>query len=269
MEALTDAQFAERLQAARDELEAAYADATTRPSSIRLSNEETLKNAMGRTLSFSDRVKAWGAANPEKAKRIADASTALDTLKPEEERRRKKAEDRKWALSTLDDVPRIRDLVAMGLDDTKAWDAMREWGRAPSWCLLLLGGVGSGKSTAAGAYAVNWATDYRRRPLWVRAVEASRMSGFGADAEARFGVWREASLLVVDDLGTELMTPTWQQALDDVMDFRYQHSLRTILPSNLTADEFKKRYGERISDRIRHEGTVRVIDTKSMRRGGK
>ena len=260
MEAMSDEAFAVHAKKLRDEQEAAYRAADDRPTS-------GFEGGAAAFLRRSDDIKKWSLANPEKQRRIDLANAAVDAIKAEEERRRKKLEKQRWALSTLDEVPRIKALVAAGgLDKTKAVDAITDWSRANSWCLLLLGGVGSGKSTAAAEYAVEFAVHCDAKPLWVRAVEASRMSAFGEQAEARFSAWRRAALLIIDDLGTEMMTATWQQALDDVMDFRYQHALPTILPSNLTAEEFKARYGERISDRIRHDGTVRSIDTKSMRR---
>ena len=186
-------------------------------------------------------------------------------LDAEDSRRARRRERHEFALSSLDAVPRIRDTVTKGLKDTPAHDAVREWAKSPSWCLLLLGGVGCGKSTACGAHVFEVAKTEHEAPIWARAVEASRMSAFGEDAERRFRLWREAELLVLDDLGTELMTATWQQALDDILDFRYQHSLRTMMPTNLSAEEFKKRYGERIADRIRHEGTIRELAGPSMR----
>lgn len=209
---------------------------------------------------------AWDASNPGVADAAGAAQDYAEALRVEHEKRATHREREEWIYSTLDDAPRIRAVVQKGLDDSPAHDAVRDWARGKSWCLLLLGGVGCGKSTACGHFAIEVARKEERRPVWARAVEASRMSAFGDDAEQRFAKWREANLLVLDDLGTELMTPTWQQALDDILDYRYQHSLRTLLPTNLSAEEFKKRYGERIADRIRHEGTIRQLAGESMRR---
>lgn len=224
-------------------------------------------------------AEAWDLAHPG----VQKSAVALEQLRADidAELMRRDREDAvtHYAESALEDSPRVLKAVQAGMQDTPAWDAVREWGKLDnSWCLLLLGGVGCGKSTATGAWLIDfvrarmqkWVGDRVRgesvKPVWVRAVEASRHSGFGIDTEKRLALWRSTWLLVIDDMGTELMTPTWQQVLDDVLDYRYQQQALTILPSNLSADEFKARYGARITDRIRHDGTVRTLDAKSMRK---
>ena len=219
------------------------------------------------------RQTAWDAQNPGLVLRwhgIAAKEQALEKLRGEAFELQAKRETRERALKVLEDSPRIKARVEAGLDETESTAVFEEWEASPRlWCLLLMGGVGCGKSTAAGDHAYRQALQVAgwvsEMPIWVRAVEASRLSGFGEDAEARFKAWRSCSLLVIDDMGTEMLTPTWQQALDDILDYRYQHSLRTVLPSNLTAVEFKARYGARISDRIREEGMIREVAGKSMR----
>ena len=268
MQNLTDTEVSETLAKLDAEVEGALAACDGRPrvegDYLRRSMYDPQAKA-----NLAKRQADWDAANPEAAARRVAALALEDqrtALREERQRRERKHEANTRALSSLDDVPRIRALVLKGLDNTEAHDVVRDWARAPSWCLLLLGGVGCGKSTAAGDYAYRQGLDWQPLPIWARAVEASRMSAFGDTAEARFEAWRTCKLLVLDDLGTELVTPTWQQALDDVLDYRYQHSARTILPTNLSSEEFKKRYGERISDRIREGGTVRELAGKSMRR---
>lgn len=65
-------------------------------------------------------------------------------------------------------------------------------------------------------------------------------------------------LLGVDDMGTEFIRDSDQSwglsVWDDFIDFRYRNSMPTIITTNLTADEFVRRYGERITDRIREWG---------------
>lgn len=256
---LNEAEFSAERERYSKDLEVAAAATQGRPSLV-----------FGRSLALAPKISAaqeqWDAEHPGAWERYREVCERGDLLRDELDRRRVRAERDRRAMSVLDEVPRLRDVVVKGLSDTAARDAVADWARGRSWCLLLLGGVGCGKSTAAAGYAVWLARENNRMPVWVRAVRASRMSGFGAETEQCIESWRNTILLVIDDLGAELMTPTWQQMLEDVLDFRYQHSLLTILPSNLSADEFKARYGERIADRIRHDGTVRTLDAKSMRR---
>lgn len=268
-------------EALKAEQESMRALAVTRPT---VSVANLIRQSPAAIEAYRAKVKvdaeAWDAAHPGVFARWEEVANLIEANDRAYREKREAEALTAYVLSPLDEVPRIKASVVTGLEDTQSWDIVREWGKAgrdKSWCLLLLGGVGSGKSTAAGAFVVEFGRELAKhkhfgpnmdawRPRWVRAVEASRMSSFGAEAEARFREWRECALLVIDDMGTELMTPTWQQALDDVLDYRYQHSLQTLMPSNLTADEFKARYGARISDRIREDGMVRTVDTKSMRR---
>lgn len=218
----------------------------------------------------------WDRQHPAEAERWVSVQTQFDRLEEidrELDRLTTAARHYAHAIRALEAVPRVRAAVEAGLDETEATRALRDWDSKPAlWCCLVIGGVGAGKSTAAGAHVVNAGVlaaergEYNRRPVWVRAVEAARLSGFGGEAEERFDVWRRAPLLVLDDLGTEMITPVWQQTLDDVLDHRYQHSLRTIITSNLKADDFKTRYGERIADRIRQDGMVRELSAGSLRR---
>lgn len=268
MQTLSDVEVSDELSRLDAEIEQALTDCASRPRIDGHYLRHALYDPKAKE-SLAKSQEEWDAANPESAARLAAARAnddRRDALREETKRRQTKREANERALSALDDVPRIRALVVKGLTNTEAHDAVRDWARSSSWCLLMLGGVGCGKSTAAGDYTYRQGMDWAPLPIWARAVEASRMSAFGETAEARFASWRLCSLLVLDDLGTELVTPTWQQALDDILDFRYQHSARTILPTNLTAEEFKKRYGDRISDRIREGGTVKELSGKSMRR---
>lgn len=259
LKAMSEDEFEAAHRKACEEATAAYAAESERPRwSFSVNGTTALVAAQAK----------WDAENPGLRKATEEADARREAVRDESERRRVV----RWAEARIDAVlgttPRILALIRSGPKDTPATDAVKEWARVGSWCLLLLGGVGCGKSTAAAAHAVEFtkSNPKSKLPIWARAVEASRMSAFGDSAEDRFASWREAPLLVMDDLGTELMTATWQQALDDVLDWRYQHSLPTVLPSNLSAEEFKKRYGDRISDRIREDGTVRQLDAKSMRR---
>lgn len=171
-------------------------------------------------------------------------------------------------------APRAASVLEAQPRDTAAVKALTAFQSNPkAWGLLLLGGVGAGKSTAAAKALFDYATAQARQQAelwtgtheWVRVADAARASGFGDDAEKRIRRWRKAGLLVIDDLGVEMTTAPWLQALDDVLDSRYEHCRRTVITSNLSADAFKLRYGARAADRFRANGMVVVLDDKSMR----
>ena len=57
-------------------------------------------------------------------------------------------------------------------------------------------------------------------------------------------------LCVLDDLGAEFSTQFTSSALYNIINSRITASLPTIISTNLSMDEFEKRYGERIFSRI-------------------
>ncbi len=149
--------------------------------------------------------------------------------------------------------------------DTTALKAVREWWASDSWALLLLGSTGSGKTFAAG-WAMNELCKKTSNGVWLSCVDASLSPIYGDDASRALKSWRYAQLLVFDDLGTEHQSGPWQSVFFQVMDWRYSDMRRTIVTTNLSADELKARYSERFADRIREGGWVRSCGGASLRR---
>jgi DNA replication protein DnaC len=268
----------EKMHALRAEVKAMTKD---RPQVAWTALVARLKAGLGRDRAgdeFTAQEEAWNAAHPEviaKERELEDLRKALEPYQAQFKQEHDRAEEAREAkelhisaLRVLDDVPRVRSVIeSEKIERTEAVDAVDDFTAKPSlWCLLLLGGVGAGKSTAAGKAAVDARRSRRASVQWLRPAIESLNPAFGDEARGKVNSWRGCGLLVVDDIGTEMMTPTWQQCLDDVFDHRYQHSLRTIITSNLGGEEFKKRYGERIADRIREDGMVVTLANKSLRR---
>ena len=63
----------------------------------------------------------------------------------------------------------------------------------------------------------------------------------------------QSKLMVIDDLGIEYLDKNgnFLQRLDELLDERYSNFRKTIITTNLNADAFKDRYGERVADRMR------------------
>lgn len=172
--------------------------------------------------------------------------------------------------------------MALEHDRTPAMQCARDWWETaqPTAFLLLLGGVGSGKSVA-GAWVTFMACNgmYMRNPnvdsrllrgegMFIRAAEVSRstMSDYESADRELFEELCDAKLLVLDDLGAERSWDGWLSRLDELLDRRYGDRRRTVITSNLDAAAFKLRYGARIADRIRHDGTVVSAGRDSLRR---
>lgn len=124
--------------------------------------------------------------------------------------------------------------------------------------MLLYGGVGTGKSTAAAWLA--WERG-GHEPVWIRASELERRGRYDHPFQSWiFG----ASMLVVDDLGIETLDGKgyFCSLLDELVD-TYHADMRTlVLTSNLRAQratpedvpQFRERYGERVWSRLQGSG---------------
>lgn len=125
--------------------------------------------------------------------------------------------------------------------------------------VCLSGNPGCGKTTAAGS-----ALFRARQGLFVKAARLSRWQRYD---DSEMNKLLRAHVLVIDDLGTEFQDEkgNFMAILDEVIDVRYDHQRKTILTTNLDAEAFKARYGERIADRIRECGKFVSLDGKSMR----
>jgi DNA replication protein DnaC len=104
-----------------------------------------------------------------------------------------------------------------------------------------------------------------RAPMFMTAARLSRLSKF--DDEMMGRVLR-AVRLVIDDLAVEYADEKgfFRSLLDEVINERYGNRLPTLITTNLAADLFKERCGERITDRVREAGRFVSLDNPSLRR---
>ena len=63
-------------------------------------------------------------------------------------------------------------------------------------------------------------------------------------------------LLIIDDLGTEVNNQFTTSVLYNLINTRLNKRQSTIINTNLTQDEFRKRYWDRITSRVLGEYTV-------------
>lgn len=126
--------------------------------------------------------------------------------------------------------------------------------------LVLSGRPGCGKTVAASVVCMEFVKN-GGLAQFIRATEFGRLGVFGEDG-ARVELLRDIGLMVVDDLGTEQATPSWTHNFNDVLDYRYQDGLKTILTTNLTPEQFVSRYGERAMRRIFQSGRYFVVPGK-------
>lgn len=130
-------------------------------------------------------------------------------------------------------------------------------------CLVLLGGTGAGKTVAA-LHAM-------RKVEWSRFVRAPELGAHVRPTidERRIGQRemdpRRMSLLVLDDLGAEQLTPRFAEALFLTIDARQDVRRRTIITSNLGKEDFRPRYDSRVVDRLNSIARVISLGGQSRR----
>jgi DNA replication protein DnaC len=170
------------------------------------------------------------------------------------------------------------------LSETPALVAAREFVSEHRNFLLLLGGVGTGKSLAACWTLLSQRRQKTRDPVtgqdlpvpgeidfglikFTRASEIARLSVF--DDRDTWDDLRTVHFLVVDDLGVEAETPLWTERVGELVDVRYGEELPTVITSNLDAAAFRARYGARIASRVNSDGIVANCGAGDRRAAGK
>src|SRR6185503_21067088 len=88
---------------------------------------------------------------------------------------------------------------------------------------------------------------------WRQCSDVAKMSNYGPDA-AELATLKRVRLLVLDEVGAEHLTDSARALLSELLNARYEGSLRTVLTANLDEKTLETRLGKRIFDRIRHGG---------------
>ncbi|MCL2030575.1 MAG: ATP-binding protein [Oscillospiraceae bacterium] len=123
--------------------------------------------------------------------------------------------------------------------------------------LLISGGVGTGK-TFLSACMLGAVTE---RAFWAEYVTAIRYLQW-AEAEQfgrvypdgrGFRRFARCDLLVLDDLGTEYLSPFAQTAYYDLINTRLQQRRCTVITTNLTGEGLQERYLPQTASRLRGE----------------
>lgn len=164
-------------------------------------------------------------------------------------------------------------IVDDALQDTPAVARARQFLDGPPGTLVISGGVGSGKTVAA-SWAVSQRPSSRSlRPggewpveLWPMFLDVGRLlrlPRYGQEANEAFRPLEECALLAIDDVGNEVGDIVG--TLDALVVARHAGKLRTILTTNTKVDEFRRRYGERVYDRIKGAGAYCELADPSRR----
>ena len=118
--------------------------------------------------------------------------------------------------------------------------------------LYLMGSTGLGKthltfSIAKEAVAKGYSVIYCTAQSMISDLEKEH---FNHDTISIGENYRNSQLLIIDDLGTEFLSPVAQSVLYNIINTRVLKHLPTIINSNLTATQIEERYGQRLISRI-------------------
>ncbi len=127
--------------------------------------------------------------------------------------------------------------------------------------LLLQGGTGLGKTYLSACIArvvsgKGYSVCYDSASAALEAFERQKFSRDAAEAEAagaRVRRMLDCDLMILDDLGTEMVTPMSVSALYSLLNTRLVNGRRLIISTNCTDEELAKKYTPQICSRIRGE----------------
>jgi DNA replication protein DnaC len=147
-------------------------------------------------------------------------------------------------------------IVAADLGDTLALEAVKHWSDSRTPALVLLGGVGVGKSVAAG-----WAIgEYGGHAI----TAAGCAKLFGSSWSTHVARWDEllnAPLIVVEELGQE-DPEKGRPAFFELMNERQRMSRRTLFLGNLSTQQARSRFDARTLSRL--DRIARFLQLKSQ-----
>jgi len=158
------------------------------------------------------------------------------------------------------DVPGVR----------RAYLRAVEYAKRPQGWLVLFGNYGAGKTHLAAAIA-NEALHRHYHVLFTIVPDLldHLRSTFGPSSEVeyddRFETIREVPLLILDDLGTENATPWAREKLFQIINYRYNDALPTVITSNRKPEDIDPRIFSRMSDRALCEEII-LIEAGDYRR---
>lgn len=169
-------------------------------------------------------------------------------------------------------------VVGDGAQATSALRAARAWWKSDKVLLLLVGAPGTGKTCAVGELLARVRLDYVHPDLgrtwcWPTTtaesaayVLAGDLAGdvFAEDMGKRRDRLQRVRLLVVDELGAEVMSSPWQSLLQNILVNRHAAGLKTALVSNMGGQAFRQRYGAVVFRRLNEDGTTVSLGTETL-----
>ena len=145
--------------------------------------------------------------------------------------------------------------------------------------LHLQGGTGLGKTYLAACIArvvadKGFSVCYESASAaldYYETAKFSRDTQEGDAAAVRVRRMQDCDLMILDDLGTEMITPMSQSALYTLINTRLVNGKKTIISTNLSREQLQKKYTPQICSRIAGEFTALPFvgrDIRLIKKGG-
>ena len=134
-----------------------------------------------------------------------------------------------------------------------ACKAAREFAAEPKGWLILVGPSGGGKTHLAAAIA-NERLSRNEPVFYVTTPDLLHhlRSAFSPDSEMAYDEFfdqvRNAPLLILDDLGAQSSTPWAREKLDQLLTYRFNSELPTVIVAIIPVDQLDDRLRSRVSD---------------------
>ena len=150
----------------------------------------------------------------------------------------------------------------------KAFKASQQFAEKPRGWLVLSGTYGTGKTHLAAAIG-NYRSAYGENPIFIVVPDLldHLRSTFNPNSNISydhlFEEIRTASLLILDDLGTQNSSPWAKEKLFQLLNYRYEARLPTVITTTCSLDEIDPRIRSRMVDSRRCE--IYAILTPSYR----
>lgn len=136
----------------------------------------------------------------------------------------------------------------------EALSAARDYAKDPHGWLLLMGNFGCGKTHLAAAIANEAMQKKKMKVLFANAPDLldHLRATYGPTSEVGydklFEAVRTVPLLIIDDLGTENATAWAREKLYQIINYRYNFQLPTVITTNHDLDDMDGRIRSRICD---------------------
>ena len=136
--------------------------------------------------------------------------------------------------------------------------------------LLMMGGTGLGKthlSTAIARRVIErgYEVRYESAQNVIAAYEHDRFRNGRDGEDERSAIYLDAELLILDDLGTELVNSFSVSAIYHLLNTRINREKPTIISTNLMQEELQAKYSDRIFSRLLGEYRILLFKGTNVR----